>query len=76
MEDHNSMLIEDEEIVSQNDWLGDKEEGNNEGKGEAYMSQAKGESVLELRKAESFLEKHEDTVLEEVELIIRINQEV
>jgi hypothetical protein len=41
-EDQNSILMKDVEIASQNDWLGDKEEENNEDKGEVYMSQAKG----------------------------------
>jgi len=41
-EDRNSILMKDVEIASQNDWLGDKEEENNEDKGEVYMSQAKG----------------------------------
>ena len=76
VEDQNSILMKDAEMVSQDDWLGDKEEENNEDGSEVDMSQAKEEEVLELKKAKSFLENHEDIVHEEAELIIRINQEV
>ena len=40
VEDQNSILMKDVDIVSQNDWLGDKGEENNEDKADVYMSQA------------------------------------
>ena len=40
VEDQNSIMMKDAEIVSQNDWLGDKGQENNEDKADVYMSQA------------------------------------
>jgi hypothetical protein len=61
MGDQNFILIESEEAVSQEDWLGGKEEESNEDEGEIYLSHGKEKSVLELK---------------EDELIIRISQGV
>ena len=52
VDDQNSIMMKDVDIVSQNDWLGEKGEENNEDKGEVYMSQATRELVLEVENIE------------------------
>ena len=50
--DHNFILIEDEEAVSQRDWACDRVGDSSEDESETTMSQTKEGSVLELKKNE------------------------
>jgi len=52
MEDQNSILMKSEEVVSQRNWICDKEEETNEDEGEIGMPHAKEKSVLEWKKDE------------------------
>jgi len=52
MEDQNSILMKSEEVVSQRNWICDKEEESNEDEGEIGMPHAKEKSVLEWKKDE------------------------
>lgn len=52
MENQNSLLIKNEEAVSQRNWTCDKEEDNNEDEGETNMSHVEENSVRELNEVE------------------------
>ena len=52
IENHNFILIKDEEAVSQRGFISNKEEESYKYEIEAVMSQAKGKSVLEVEKTE------------------------